>query len=105
MLDAVTAEVADGQGGTLPKGQSRAAPRTTMAARLVVVHPPELRRIVTLAADELVLGRDDGDGVVGLGHGTVSRRHLAIAVDARTGDHAIRDLDSRNGSALDGAPL
>src|SRR5690606_33702313 len=38
-------------------------------------------------------------------HATVSRRHLAISWDGRSHAHVVADLESRNGSWLDGSAL
>jgi transcriptional regulator with GAF, ATPase, and Fis domain len=71
-------------------------------AALHVVFPPELRRAFPLGAAEVVIGRDPGlDGLL-LDHGTISRRHAALAFSAAHGAHAVRDLGSRNGTAADG---
>ncbi|HEV8200038.1 MAG TPA: sigma-54-dependent Fis family transcriptional regulator, partial [Candidatus Polarisedimenticolia bacterium] len=70
--------------------------------RLHVVFPPELRRAFPLGDRETVAGRDPGlDGLV-LEHGTISRRHAALAWDGARRVHALRDLGSRNGSSVDG---
>src|SRR5262249_2141645 len=86
-----------------PRSSPRPAERPRETARLSVVHPPELRACVPLKEAQVVLGRAAEEGVVGLGHGTVSRRHLAIEWDAGAGVHRARDLGSRNGSWVDGA--
>jgi transcriptional regulator with PAS, ATPase and Fis domain len=71
-------------------------------AALHVVFPPELRRTFPLGAGEMVMGRDPGlDGLL-LDHGTISRRHAALAFSTAHGTHAVRDLGSRNGTAADG---
>ena len=66
------------ESGTLPKSPRRLADSRVEPARLVVVHPPELRAVIRLGGERTVLGREREDGVVGLGHGTVSRRHFAV---------------------------
>ena len=74
--------------------------------RLSIVHPHVHPRApatsFVVAERPFVLGRR-GDGEVR--HATVSRAHLAIAWSAEAGAHLVRDLDSRNGSVLDGVPL
>ena len=72
------------------------------AARLTVVFPRALAASFVVEGRPFVIGRR-GDGQVC--HPTVSRAHLAIAWSAEAGAHLARDLDSHNGSALDGAPL
>ncbi len=88
---------------TLPKSPARAPAGSVAAARLVVVHPPELRAVIGLDETPTVLGRDPASGVVGLGHGTVSRRHVAIVWDPAARCHRGRDLGSKNGASVDGA--
>jgi len=76
------------------------------ACRLSVVHPPELRAAIDLGDAALVIGReDDGAGTLAVAHRTVSRRHVELRWDPRTASHLVRDLGSRNGSAIHGAPL
>jgi DNA-binding NtrC family response regulator len=80
-------------------------PRVAQRARvgrLSIVFPRQLAASFTLDEAPLVLGRR-GDGQVR--HPTVSRAHLAIAWSADAGAFQVRDLDSHNGSSLDGAPL
>lgn len=88
---------------TLPRSRPRPADRPREAARLIAIYPPELRATIPLAGDHTLLGRTADEGVVGLLHGTVSRRHLAVEWDAGAGLHRARDLGSRNGSWVDGA--
>src|SRR5262245_34829394 len=72
---------------------------------LHVVFPPELRRTFPLGESETIAGRDPGlDGLV-LDHGTISRRHAALAWSAAHHAHAVRDLDSRNGTSADAVPV
>ncbi|WAS91770.1 sigma 54-interacting transcriptional regulator [Nannocystis punicea] len=78
----------------------RAAPRV---ARLTIVFPPGLKASFALGEQETVLGR--GDGGLAVVHQTVSRRHAAIRWDDVAGRHAVRDLDSRNGTWLAGQRL
>jgi DNA-binding NtrC family response regulator len=70
--------------------------------RLSIVFPRQLAASFTLDEAPFVLGRR-GDGQVR--HPTVSRAHLAIGWSADAGAFHARDLDSHNGSSLDGAPL
>src|SRR5262245_41799466 len=81
------------------------SPRVTARARtgrLSIVFPRALAASFTLDEGPFVLGRR-GDGQVR--HPTVSRAHLAIAWNPDAGAFQARDLDSHNGSSLDGAPL
>lgn len=72
------------------------------AGRLSVVFPRALAAGFAIADRPFVLGRQ-GDGK--LLHPTVSRAHALVAWSAEAGAHLVRDLDSRNGSVLDGVPL
>jgi DNA-binding NtrC family response regulator len=72
------------------------------AGRLSIVFPRALAAAFDVHGGPFVVGRR-GDGQVR--HPTVSRAHAAIAWCAEAGTHVVRDLDSRNGSALDGALL
>ena len=72
------------------------------AGRLSIVFPRALAASFTIDDAPFVIGRR-GDGQVR--HPTVSRAHLAIAWNADAGAFQARDLDSHNGSALDGVPL
>ncbi len=72
---------------------------------LHVVYPPELRRTFPLGESETIAGRDPGlDGLL-LDHGTISRRHAALAWSAAHHAHVVRDLGSRNGSSADAVPV
>jgi hypothetical protein len=51
-----------------------------------------------LHGGEIVLGRE-GDGVVPLPSGSVSRRHAAIVMEGRTA--TVKDLGSKNGTFVD----
>jgi DNA-binding NtrC family response regulator len=70
--------------------------------RLSVVFPRSLAAAFAVAEHPFVLGRQ---GDARLLHPTVSRTHAAIAWSPEAGAHLVRDLDSHNGSMLDGAPL
>ena len=70
--------------------------------RLSVVFPRALAAAYGVAEGPFVLGRQ---GDARLLHPTVSRAHAAIAWSPEAGAHLVRDLDSHNGSVLDGVPL
>jgi transcriptional regulator with GAF, ATPase, and Fis domain len=95
---------------TTPQTQtaSGAAQRSAAAARPAgrfhIVHPAELARAFEVEGPLLVLGRL-GDGELAVRHQTVSRRHLELAWDAGTARYHARDLESHNGSAIDGVAL
>jgi len=98
-VSSLPAETATGQFTQRPQAR-------TFTARLTVVHPPDLRAALLLDDAPRVLGRaDDGAAAWALPHRTVSRRHLEIRWDAGASRHTVRDLGSRNGSALHGQPL
>jgi DNA-binding NtrC family response regulator len=80
---------------------ARAAVRAR-AGRLSIVFPRALAAAYAIDRDAFVLGRR-GDGQVR--HPTVSRTHVEIVWNADVAAYVARDLDSRNGSALDGLPL
>src|SRR5262249_26783405 len=76
-------------------------------ARLSVVYPPALCGAIDLGASTLVAGRrpaSEGPSLV-LDHATVSRSHLAIEWEPRMRVHRARDLNSHNGSLVDGHAL
>jgi len=90
---------------TVTGSRGRETPARRVACSLHVVFPPELRRTFPLGEQESILGRDPGlDGVL-LDHGTISRRHAALAWSAAHQAHAVRDLDSRNGTSADAVPV
>jgi len=74
--------------------------------RLTVVHPEELKQVIELGESPRTIGRQV-EPPLGLSvpHRTVSRRHLDLRWDASVSRHLVRDLGSRNGSALHGRPL
>jgi transcriptional regulator with GAF, ATPase, and Fis domain len=90
---------------TLPRAGSVRGAKPGPRARLSAAHPEGLKWTWQLGADEVVIGRRAAEGIVRLDDPTVSRRHLAIAWDAKLGAHVASDLKSRNGSWLDGAAL
>jgi transcriptional regulator with GAF, ATPase, and Fis domain len=80
--------------------------RAEPGAALRVVHPAGLQWSATLGAGTVVIGRTaSSDTAAPLRHDTVSRSHFEIRWDADQGAHLGRDLDSHNGSRVDGAAL
>ncbi len=74
--------------------------------RLTVVHPPELETVRQLADSPLTLGRKvEPPKGFRIEHATVSRRHLIVGWDSVEGRHYAIDLESRNGSTIDGCPV
>ena len=92
----VETETLDGEGPGTAAGRARLDRERARAARWVVVLP-EGGAAIPLSEAPIELGRDT------LGHGSVSRRHVAI--DWSDGAHGVTDLGSKNGSWLDGTPL
>src|SRR5262245_45649108 len=91
--------------GTTITGARRADDRAHDARfSLNVVFPLELARRFELARGDVTIGRDPGlDGVL-VDHGTISRRHAELVWSANHHGHSVRDLESRNGSWVDGLP-
>ncbi len=77
--------------------------RRRPAARLVVVHPPELARAVPLESARVRLGRVAAECDVVIVHPTVSRLHLTITWELTGGRHVATDAGSKNGTWIDGA--
>ncbi len=74
--------------------------------RLTVVHPEALRQVIELGESPRTIGRQvDPPLGSSVPHRTVSRRHLELRWDGSASRHLVRDLGSRNGSALLGRPL
>ncbi len=74
--------------------------------RVTVVHPPQCRGVIELDGDLRVLGRQATSlDISQIGHPTVSRRHLELRWDRNSSRHLVRDLGSRNGSAVFGQTL
>ena len=67
------------------------------------VEGPEGRRRVPLEGDRLSIGRDDSNDVVIPNDATVSRRHALM--ERLAAGWSIHDLDSLNGTWVNGQPL
>ena len=88
---------------TVPERARRAA--EAPAARLHVVHPPALAATHALPTTHPVqIGRGRGPGQITVAHRTASRRHVGVEWDRGRGCHVVTDLDSHNGTRVDGAP-
>ena len=87
-------------------GLGRPGPRPgalgSSALKLHVVGGPDAGSVLSLDRGRHVVGRG-GEATVRLTDPDVSRRHVLVEVG--TGELTVRDLGSRNGSELDGAPL
>lgn len=74
---------------------------STGAARLVIVHPPELLRVVDLGPAAVTLGpQPPGPNGLAVAHPTLSRLHAELGFDR--GTHWLSDLQRRDGTCLQG---
>src|SRR5579863_1788356 len=91
---------------TISLARPTATMRPAARARLTAVHPLTVTATATLdfAGERVIVGRAE-DASLKIEHGTVSRQHLSVEWSAGEGTHVVRDLDSRNGAAVDGTPL
>lgn len=84
-------------------GEPGSVPPATQVARLRVVHPTGLSWAHVVTRPTTIIGRVEAKGVDAvLTHGTVSRRHFELRWDAASRRATGRDLDSHNGSRIDG---
>ncbi len=67
------------------------------------VYPVAASKTIAMSERDVVLGRDPGQGGLKLDDGETSRRHAMISFDRRTQAHVLKDLDSSNGSFVDGS--
>jgi DNA-binding NtrC family response regulator len=104
MLEARTERRAQLESGDATVSTMRRAWLATPAppGRLSIVFPRALAASHEVGERPFVLGRQGDAEIL---HGTVSRAHVAIAWSSEAGAYMARDLDSHNGSMLDGAPL
>src|SRR6185369_12853530 len=70
--------------------------------RLTVIEGPDLGRSIEGSEAEVSIGTSAGNTLV-LSDPTVSRHHVAIAPSAR--GHLVRDLDSTNGTQVNGVEI
>src|SRR4051812_14470371 len=73
-----------------------------MSSKLAVIDGPSTGTEIELLADEFVIGRDAFTELC-LSERLVSRRHAVIT--AEDGGFVFRDLESRNGSFVNGLPV
>lgn len=71
---------------------------------LVVVHPPEVAGLRFELAPGLVFGRAPGPEIACIAHATISRRHAGVRLGLG-GVSCLEDLESRNGSKVNGLRL
>lgn len=84
---------------TSPGGHTDSAPRCEREVLLFVVWPVDSARGIALSQGNTLIGRDPEVGIR-LDDREVSRRHALVAYSA--GQCEIRDLDSSNGTYVDG---
>ncbi len=73
--------------------------------RLRAVYPPDLRALIDLGPERVVLGRLPDDLTSPpLLHPTISRAHFVIEWDEGLQSHVGKDLNSRNGAWVNGHP-
>ncbi len=70
-------------------------------ATIVVKRPGRMDEVVLLSDDETVVGRSPDAGLV-VDERAVSRQHALLVGGAEPGTHAIRDLESVNGTRVNG---
>ena len=73
--------------------------------RLIVVASPDPEAVghsVTLSTQRVEIGRDPASGGLRLAEGRVSRRHAGVRTPADSGQLEVTDLDSKNGTFLNG---
>jgi len=88
---------------TLNRRPTPRRPGESLETRLVIVHPPALTQVIELGDKPLTLGRQSGPDALALADGLLSRQHLQIRWDVTR--HVVADLDSKNGTRLDGIAL
>jgi hypothetical protein len=84
--------------GRAPRERTGAVPTLWVTAG-----PDMLRHVVISAAEDVVIGRDDGASLV-LDDASVSRRHARVRQEA-DGALWVEDLASTNGTAVNGEPV
>jgi transcriptional regulator with GAF, ATPase, and Fis domain len=75
---------------------------STPNPRLVVIAGPLKDSVFALPSSEVSLGRDRGN-VIAINDPAMSRQHCSVLCDTET--FRIRDLDSRNGTLVNGVPI
>ena len=73
-----------------------------MSPKLVITAGPLRSTVVPIEVSELSIGRDPANRLT-IGDNSISRRHCLIREEG--GRHAIQDLDSRNGTFVNGVPV
>jgi transcriptional regulator with GAF, ATPase, and Fis domain len=92
----------DHLGGTRIRRDTRPATVNLRRCKLVVIKGPQRGTEFLIAADVIQVGKAPDNDLV-IGDETVSRQHFAIVRDAK--GYLLRDLQSTNGTFLDGAEI
>src|SRR3989338_5113760 len=74
--------------------------KTQLIPRLVIIDGKEKGRVITLNTGTQVLGRSKSDIV--LSDVRISRTHVSITVDTASGSVSFSDLNSLNGTLING---
>lgn len=88
----------------LPRDEATHPGSPPPVVELAVVAGPDAGRRLPLSAGRHEIGRDPGPTGVTIDDPSMSKRHLALEVDDR-GNAVVEDLDSLNGTAIDGVAL
>jgi hypothetical protein len=101
--DSLPYSVEDTVDSTRHRGRASDSGPAFVKARLKCAHPFDLDIAIDLGPERTILGRlPDDVSSPPINHPTVSRAHFAIEWDAELGVHLGRDLQSRNGSWVNG---
>jgi len=92
----------DHLGGTRIRRESRPATVNLRRCKLVVIKGPQRGTEFVISSDVIQVGKAPENDLV-IGDETVSRQHFAIVRDAK--GYLLRDLQSTNGTFLDGAEI
>src|SRR5258708_34556241 len=80
----------------------RSALGCSLASRLLVLSGPLKGSIIPLAEGEVTIGREASNGIA-IVDPSVSRKHCLLS--SQGGRYLVRDLDSRNGTLVNGAAV
>src|SRR5258708_12209347 len=80
----------------------RSALGCSLASRLLVLSGPLKDSIIPLCEGEVMIGREAADGIA-IVDASVSRKHCLLSIQG--GRYLVRDLDSRNGTLVNGAAV
>src|SRR5258708_35345596 len=80
----------------------RSALGCSLASRLLVLSGPLKDSIIPLSEAEVTIGREASNGIA-IVDPSVSRKHCLLS--SQGGRYRVRDLDSRNGTLVNGAAV